>query len=465
MKDDSEYWRDLLGDDSGDELPEFLQKPSQFKKPEDRTDASRRGAGRPGIGAGRSVPDEDDMTDEARFYNYDFGGPAEDNAGRGDAAPGKDISPKGRDDFDVTFDFDREYRDVPDDRPIKPRREKRTGCLGGILYGIFIICICLLLASLLWLAATDVLALGKPDEKVQITVPQEYTIGSISDMLYDSGLIKYKFLFKLYADFSDAEKKITAGTYELNMNYDYRALVYGMSTHGGKRVEVKVTIPEGFTLKQIINLLEVNGVCTSEELWDTATNYDFEYDFLSASTLGDKRRLEGYLFPDTYKFYMGDKPSRVFTKMLNNFKDKFKVDYIERAKTLGYSVREIVIIASMIEKEAGSIEEGATIASVIYNRLNSNSLPYLQIDATIYYAIADTGEPFSTDVDSPFNTYQVKGLPAGPIANPGISSIKAALYPETTKYYYYALNKNDTHDFFKDHDSFSAFIKSDAFGG
>jgi UPF0755 protein len=451
MKDDAEYWKDILGDDNNGDLSEFLRNPSPQKKPG-------------GAGYG-NAPAAGELPDEGRFYDYDYNDEADKNVGQGKAASGKNGVPKDRDDFDVTFDFDREYRDVPDDRMIKPRREKRTGCLGGILYAIFVICICLLLASLLWLAATDVLGLGKPDENVQVTVPEEFTIDSVTDMLHQDGLIKYKFLFKLYADFSDASEKINPGTYELNRNYDYRALVYGMSTHGGKRVEVSVTIPEGFTIKQIINLLDVNGICSTEELWDTVTKYDFNYDFLDKSTLGDKYRLEGYLFPDTYKFYVGDSPVDAINKMLKNFKSKFKAEYITRAQELGYSIRDIVNIAAMIEKEAGPEEERSTIASVIYNRLNSKNLQYLQIDATIFYAIADTGEAFSTDIDSPYNTYQVKGLPAGPIANPGIASIKAALYPKTTDYYYYALNKDHAHNFFKDFDSFTAFISSDAYGG
>ena len=470
MRDDSDFWKELLGDDNSGDLSEYLQNPSPLKKPDDRADLkdsgrSKPGGGKPSSGLERSAPDADDAADGARFYNYDLGGAADKDAVQDRAAPGKDIGPKGKEDFDVTFDFDREYRDVPDDRPIKQRREKRTGCLGGILYAVFVICICLLLASLLWLAATDVLALGKADEKVQVTVPQDYTIDSISDMLREDGLIKYKFLFKLYADFSDATEKITPGTYELKTNYDYRAIVHGMSAHGGKRVTVSVTIPEGFTLKQIINLLDVNGVCTAAELWDTVTNYDFKYDFLNASTLGDKRRLEGFLFPDTYAFYVGDSPTRAITKMLNNFKDKFKAEYVARASELGYSIRDIINIAAMIEKEAGPEEERSTIASVIYNRLNSKNLQKLQIDATINYAIADTGEAFSTDIDSPYNTYIVKGLPAGPIANPGMASIKAALYPKTTDYYYYALNKDRTHNFFKNYDAFTAFINSDEYGG
>jgi UPF0755 protein len=443
MADSTEYWKEVFGDDYNDELAEMLQLPiNKSDKPDKKplNNVTPPNSGRTNI----------EKTNK--------------NAGVSKSASGKsDDATDKSDDFNVDFDFEKEYKDAPDNGTPKPVRDKRTGCLSGIMYGAFIICISLLLASLLWLAATDVLGLGNDNEKVQVTIPTGFTIDSVSNTLYQEGLIKYKFLFKLYANFSHASEKMTPGTYELNKNYDYRALVNGMNIHSGKRVEIDVTIPEGYTLKQIFELFAANQVCTEKELWDTAANYDFTYDFLDKSTLGDKHRLEGFLFPDTYTFYVGDSPIHAITKMLDNFKAKFKTEYITRAKDQGYSIRDIIIIASMIEKEAGADSERSTIASVIYNRLNSSGFPHLQIDATIYYAIAETGEAFSTKVDSPYNTYVHKGLPVGPISNPGINSIKAALYPASTKYYYYALNKSGTHSFFNDSDAFNAFVNSDAF--
>ena len=450
MDDNTEYWKELLGDDYNEELFNALQS----------------GADSPDSGSNNNIYNETD--DSSRFYNFDVRDFVDDTA-QSPKAP-EEAQENARmdkaDDFMVNFDFDREYRDMPDDRPLRQRRERRTGCLGGVLYAVFVICICLLLASLMWLAATDVLGLGSSDENVQITIPQNYSIDDVSTILKENGLIEYKFLFKLYANLSGADETIAAGTYELNKNYDYRALVTGMTSSGGSRSETDVTIPEGYSLQQIIELLDANGVCSAEELWDIAANYDFDYDFLDESTLGDELRLEGYLFPDTYTYYVGDTPTRVFTKLLNNFEAKFTEEYTVRAAELGYSVRDIVIIASMIEREAGNDEERDTIASVIYNRLGSD-YNYLEIDATIHYAIAIAGldEDFSTEYDSPYNTYMYAGLPAGPIANPGIESIKAALYPEDTDYFYYALNLDDTHDFFSDYDAFLEFINSDAYGG
>jgi UPF0755 protein len=501
MSDNSEFWKELLGDDY-EELIDIKSKPDQPRKaevnptgpklPDEKTDSPqppRQNAAkpqsidpgnRPDGARGQSAGARPEEQDEgARFYQLDLPNPRGIPRPRGMAKankppeptphtgdkdrPGRQTGPD--DDFQMEFDFDGEYGDVPERRNMKPARGKKTGCLGGILYAAFIIAICLLLASLLWLAATDVLGLGNENERVQVTVPEDYTVSSITDMLHEKGLIRYKFLFKLYAGFSKADEKITPGTFELNMNYDYRALVNGMNIHNGNRVETDVTIPEGYTLRQIFALLDANYVCEEADLWEAAANYDFNYEFLDKATLGDKYRLEGYLFPDTYSFYMGSTATGAIEKMLKNFDNKFKEEYAARAEELGYSVHDIVIIASMIEKEAGADAERDTIASVIYNRLKSSSFPYLQIDATIYYAIAETGEPFSTDVDSPYNTYNTKGLPAGPIANPGIASIKAALYPESTTYYFYALNKSGTHTFFSNLSAFNQFITSDEYGG
>ena len=293
MNDNTEYWKEIFGDDYNEELKKILNTPPEPDKPDEN----------PG-----TRPDTDQFDDEAeasRFRSYEIV-PADGKPGEVRESDGGKKEPYDKsEDFNVNFDFEGEYRDVPDNRPLRPRREKRTGCLGGIVYAVFFICVSLLLASLLWLAATDVLGLGNEDELVQVTIPENFTIDDIARILREKGLIKYEFLFKLYADFSNVmeDKKITGGhTYEINKNYDYRALVNGMNIRGGKRVEVDVVIPEGYTLKQIFKLLEANNVCTEEELWDAATNEDFKYDFLDPATLRDRYRLEGFLFPDTYGF-------------------------------------------------------------------------------------------------------------------------------------------------------------------
>ena len=372
-------------------------------------------------------------------------------------------------DFNVDFNFDDEYESPAEraarERAVSPRREKRTGCLGGILYFLFVICLAVAITAVGWIWAMDVLGLDGEHETVEITLPRDVTVDRAADILHANGLVKYKYLFKLYCKFSSASENIAGGTYQVNRDYDYRALVYGLTPSGSKKIEAEpITIPEGYSLRQIFELLEANEICFAEDLWDAAANYDFDYDFLDDSTLGDKNRLEGYLFPDTYNFYISDKPSRVINKFLSNFNKKLTDEYRLRAEELGLSIRDIVSIASMVEKEAANDDERDNIASVIYNRLNSNvTNGLLQIDATIFYAIAGTDKTFSTELDDPYNTYKYKGLPPGPIANPGIASIRAALYPQDTNYYYYALGTDGVHHFFKNYGSFTDFINSSAY--
>lgn len=490
MSENKDYWKQLLGDDFSEDLFQNLLSSEEEKEtvevdqndPEDavKPNASPRPAGQKDAA---SNPDEQEQ--EKKIVAFSWEDLTEENTAFAapetmpelkpvyDAELEQELKEKelyGDRDFQVVLpsevfeeDSRQRYKQEQELRPIRRRREKKTGCLGGVMLFIFVLAVSIVLASLLWLAATDVLALGKEKGTVELTIPRDFTIDEVTDTLYDHGLIKYKFLFKIYAGFSDAEEKIDAGTYQLNTNYDYRALVVGMTQRGGAKVEIEVVIPEGYTLKRIFTLLEANNICFEDDLWTTAANYDFEYDFLSAETLGETKRLEGYLFPDTYIFYMNDRPERVIKKFLDNFDYKLTDEFKAQAEELGYTIREIITVASIVEREAAGDDERANIASVTYNRLNSEDLQYLQMDSTISYVTAETGEPFSLELDSPYNTYKYPGLPIGPIANPGIASIEAALYPAETNYYYFAVGKDKVSHFFKDFDSHHAFVTSDEY--
>ena len=174
-----------------------------------------------------------------------------------------------------------------------------------------------------------------------------------------------------------------------------------------------------------------------------AANWPYKWSFLQDIPLGDYHRLEGYLFPDTYTFYLGEDPKYILNKMLDNFYGKMEDYFGQFTEESRYSLHEIVTIASMIEKETDG-EDYDTIASVLYNRLENpaaETVGYLQIDATLVY-INGGRTPTEADksIDSPYNTYLYKGLPAGPISNPGMASLYAAMNPKSTGYYFYALN-------------------------
>lgn len=332
------------------------------------------------------------------------------------------------------------------------RRKKRSGLSGAAIYAIFVIGVSALLACIGWVAANDVLALNKPEKTATITITNDDSFGDVAEKLKDEGLIEYKFLFNLFATFTRSKDDVVAGTFTLNTDMDYRALLSGMSANSATRATVTVTIPEGYTVDQIFTLLEEKGVASVEDLQDMAANHDYAFSFLQDLELGDYHRLEGYLYPDTYEFTTPQNPLYVINKMLVRFDEQFTDAMRQEVADSSRTIHEIITIASMIEKETDG-NDRADIASVIYNRLNNPSggtQGYLQIDATLAY-INGGKVPTEADksIDSPYNTYLYKGLPAGPISNPGLESIKAAMNPNSTSYYYYALGDDGVHHFFK----------------
>lgn len=362
-------------------------------------------------------------------------------------------------------------------RAVRRTRRYKTGCLGGLMYFGFVLCVSVILASLGWLAANDVLSLNKPIVSAEITVDdpgegRNVDIEKIAQQLHEKGIIEYKGLFKVFSRFADADEKIDPGTYELNSGLDYRALVAGMQQYTGwsgvYRETVKVMIPEGKTVRESFEILAQNGVCSADKLMEAAAELDFDYDFLADNPLEGEKRLEGYLFPDTYEFYVDSEPRSVIEKLLDNFDSKVTDEMFRQAEAMGYSMHDIITVASLIEMEAGTNEERATIASVIYNRLNSNYYPYLQIDASVIYALGERKEEITYNdrmINDPYNTFMYEGLPPGAIANPGLASIRAALAPEETGYYFYALGKGGSHEFFSSYTQFENFVNSSDFGG
>ena len=330
---------------------------------------------------------------------------------------------------------------------------------------------------LIWLCASDVLAFGREPITATVTIEETDTIEDIAAKLQEAGLIKYPSLFKIYADLTGAEEEIVPGTYNFKQTsddnelivYDYMALKSVMSPHSSSLVIVEdLRIPEGYTCAQIFQLLEEKKVCTVAELEAYAANGELnDYWFLEGVKRGDKYCLEGYLFPDTYDFYENDDPERVLEKMLNAFNASFTTVMRDKLQKLdGYTIRDVVIIASMIEKETANPLESFTVSSVIYNRLNkSYEYPYLNIDATIVYALGGKSDLTDEDlkIDHPYNTYTNKGLPPGPISSPSQNSLAAALDPEDTDYYYYAYNPSTKeHHFsktYKEHQDFLASLE------
>lgn len=376
-------------------------------------------------------------------------------------------------------------------REQRPRKKRKKGfnLMGTLLYVAFVIGVSTLLAAVGWVAANDLLALNKAEHSAIITLPddiftsREVTVETedgtetetelvvdldyVIDTLKENGIIEYGLLFRLYSIFSDAQVKMTPGTYQLDTDMDYRAIVTNLGSNSASRQQVTVTIPEGFTVAQIFQRLEDEGVSTVEKLNEMAATHDYAFSFLQDIPLGDPERLEGYLFPATYEFYTPHNPLYAINKMLQTFDAQFTDEMRQEVADSGRTIHEVLTVASMIEKETDGEDRGK-IASVIYNRLNNPGASagtngYLQIDATLAY-LNGGKVPTEADksIDSPYNTYLYPGLPPGPIANPGLESIKAAMEPESTSYYYYTLGDDNKHHFFNTYGEMTSFMSTQA---
>ena len=379
-----------------------------------------------------------------------------------------------------------------DYRPIRGSRTGKLGILGGVMYAVFVICVSVILACVGWMAARDVLALNKEPVTATVYLPDDIftqeerevkdsqgnvtgtrtvqvaDIDYVAGALKDAGIIEYKTLFKLFASFSHADVKLDPGSYVLTTELDYRALVKNMQVGTASMVVTKLTFPEGWTMDQIFKKLEEEEICSVADLYTAAADFNYNFRFLENAETGSALRLEGFIFPNTYDFYHGEQASSVINKFLSALHSRITADMWTQIENRGATFREIVTVASMIEKEAGNDAERARIASVIYNRLAADM--ELGVDATVLYAFPDYdgGVELPDNIrnyDSPYNTRLYKGLPPTPICNPGMASIQAALKPETTNYYYYALDAEaGTHRFFTNYNEFAAFVATQNYG-
>ena len=333
--------------------------------------------------------------------------------------------------------------------------------ISSLIWLVVIIAIGVSIGRMGWLCATDLLALGKTPKEQTFIITEEDDLSSVSQRLKNIGMIEHPSLFELFAKLTNKGDNFLIGTitFSGDIVYDYNALCNAMTYKRSMKDTVEVLIPEGYSCGQIFKLLEEKGVCTAKELEDYAKDGElYEYWFLEGVERGHKYSLEGFLFPDTYEFYVGDTPRRVLEKFLNAFNNRFsdrmkdKYEALNKNLKLNLSIREVVIMASIIEKEKANHLEGYTISSVFYNRLtHSASYPYLNSDATLLYDVEYyTGEGITSEqkTNSPYNTYTRRGLPIGPIANPGLGSLDAALDPESTNYYYFVYDKNAGHHLF-----------------
>lgn len=293
------------------------------------------------------------------------------------------------------------------------------------------------------------LAINRSDENTAVDIPADATYSEIIDILKDNGLIKRKEFCKLFAKFRgfDGETYLS-GQYYLNSKMGVEGMLKDIMAAPVTAESISLSFPEGWTVTQILEKIEKYDVCNSAKVLTAMKTGQYSYDFLNDITDNKSRylKLEGYLFPDTYDFYVDADPNYVITKFLDNFKSKWEDEYDKRATELGFTRDEIITIASIIQKEAANTEQMKVISSVIHNRLNHQAdYPTLGCDSTALYisnyVTPTVGEAQGAVYYNAYDTSAIKGLPPGPICNPGIDAIRAALYPSDTDYYFFAHDK------------------------
>ena len=326
-----------------------------------------------------------------------------------------------------------------------PKRVYHRGWGISLAYTAVTVLLCVFIAVMFLRVFNDVLAFITENRAVTITIDADDTVDDVAGKLKDAGLIKYDWLFSYVAKFEGSTGPYQEGEHTLNDNMNYMQLLSEIEVQPVARETVWVTFTEGMTVDQMADLLEENGVCDADNFREEVMSgadygYDFEQEMSTSSDI--YYPLEGYLFPDTYEFYTNETPANVITRMLQNFQNKIDTVQDQMAE-MGLTQHQTITLASIIQSEAsGDPANMALVSSVYWNRLNDpENFPMLQSDPTRNYAnstILMTGQSSTYQQKAAaYDTYQCTGLPAGPICNPGMDAILAALSPETTAYYYF----------------------------
>ncbi len=316
---------------------------------------------------------------------------------------------------------------------------------------VIIIVLALVLSIRLTSVINDILGFGRSTDSVTFTISEDnMTTNKVIGQLDRNGIIKHSVECKVFIALTDSMRsedytKATylKGDYVLSKNMGIeKMLLQCMNIQRQETVEVSV--PEGYNVVQIGEALEKNKVCSQEDFLKACSKTDYDFDFLQTMENADTRyaALEGYLYPDTYEFYVGQDAESVVKKMLSNFQSKWTDEYEARAEEINMTMDQVLTMASIVQKEDSKASNMAYISSVFYNRLNSSNFPTLQSDATVNY-VKEYIKPHVTETEyntylDLYSTYNCKGLPVGAICNPGNDAIKAVLWPQTTSYYFFA---------------------------
>ena len=356
-------------------------------------------------------------------------------------------------------ELDPEEKDFFDRSDYTETQSTVSALIKALVYIIAILSISVAVAVFAISCANDIFAFVKEDKTVEVVIPEYVTTEELSEILGEAGAINYPWLFRFYCSLKDVDSSeaynFVAGTYTVatNMNYDTLMLSFVEKT---TLTTVRITLPEGSTVDEMIAIFEANGCSTREKFLECMETYDFaaEYEFLrNIDMTGRYYLLEGYLYPDTYDFYTGRSPEYYLCRLLDQFNKVCRQSgFFTMAEESEYTFDEIMTIASIIEKEAYHQNDFDIVSSVIHNRLlNNDTFPYLECDSTIVYALSCIAGERVTEItgedlklDNPYNSYLKAGLTPGPICSPSFNSIACAFEPAKTEetYYYFVSDKN-----------------------
>ncbi len=341
--------------------------------------------------------------------------------------------------------------------PKKKKRSKSMRFLRTLIMAFLILGVSIFLAYLIITYGRDILGINNDNTTKIVTIPQGSDTEDIAELLQDEGIITYPKMFVIFAGMSGKDVNFTAGDHELRPDMAYDTIFDNLASPSlGSADVVSIAFQEGITLVEAADRLEEQGVCDADEFleyFNNSSRFDLAYESHLPSFTTDKfYKMEGYLFPDTYQFYIDMDVDLVCQKILRNFNSKMTERDYARMEELGISLDETLTLASIIQMEAGSIDQMSRISSVFWNRMNNaETFPKLQSDPTINY-VEDVIKPhidaYDEEMFRNYNTYESDGLPPGAISNPGYDAIQAALYPASTEYFYFYSNLNTGETYF-----------------
>ncbi len=377
----------------------------------------------------------------------------------------------------------------------KKKKAKKNGCVFRVVWAVMVIILGVFLAEFLLVGINDLLGRNREVEldedgnekqtTIIIQIPEDADLDTVAKILHENGVISSESYFKMYSKVTKHGMSFNKGSYEMKNDMDYEAIINYLQSDLNRVDTVTLQFTEGMTVMEIADKLEENEVCNKELFLELCNSDEFDEDF---TFLSDGRKnvdktyykLEGYLFPDTYEFYKGENAKTTIYRFLNDYEARMyytkyrieikeddtvdeygnttsdskkkktkkyeKLTIEEQAKKQGMTMDEVMILASMIQAEAASTDDMKVISSIFHNRLDTldnsgytafgeNINGTLGSDPTIYYPYKKSTAP--ANFEGTYNTYKIKGLPAGADCNPGLDAIEAAIYPDDTTYYFF----------------------------